>query len=323
MTIKNITDGYQVDVRPQGRAGKRIRKKFKTKAEAMQFEKWVIATQNSKGWIEKSRDRRKLTELIDLWFHYHGQTLKSGVTNKQSLLSLAKQLGNPSVCHVTKQSFSDYRAIKLAEGYERTTLNRRQALLSGVFSALIKVNEFNGENPLQGLSKLKLRASEMGYLDNDDIKKLLFHLDGDALKIAKVSLATGGRWSEVSTLRGTDLVGGKIIFHDTKNNKNRTVPISDDLYNEIKKPGRGMLFSTCYKDFYSTLKELDFDLPKGQAAHVLRHTFASHFVMNGGNILTLQKILGHSTINQTMAYAHLAPDYLIDAVKLNPLENLK
>lgn len=30
-------------------------------------------------------------------------------------------------------------------------------------------------------------------------------------------------------------------------------------------------------------------LPRGQKSHVLRHTFASHFMMNGGNILTLQK----------------------------------
>ena len=44
--------------------------------------------------------------------------------------------------------------------------------------------------------------------------------------------------------------------------------------------------------------------------HLLRHTFASHFVMNGGNILALQKILGHSDVKMTMIYAHLAPDFL-------------
>lgn len=60
-------------------------------------------------------------------------------------------------------------------------------------------------------------------------------------------------------------------------------------------------------------------LPEGQALHVLRHTFASHFMMGGGNILTLQRILGHSNITQTMMYAHFSPDHLMDAVKLNPL----
>jgi integrase len=46
--------------------------------------------------------------------------------------------------------------------------------------------------------------------------------------------------------------------------------------------------------------------------HLLRHTMASHFVMQGGNILALQKILGHSDVKMTMLYAHLAPDFLGD-----------
>ena len=46
--------------------------------------------------------------------------------------------------------------------------------------------------------------------------------------------------------------------------------------------------------------------------HALRHTFASHFIMAGGNILTLQKILGHSDVKITLMYAHLAPDYIAD-----------
>src|SRR5262249_25225284 len=46
--------------------------------------------------------------------------------------------------------------------------------------------------------------------------------------------------------------------------------------------------------------------------HMLRHTMASHFVMAGGNILALQKILGHSDVKMTMIYAHLAPEFLGD-----------
>jgi site-specific recombinase XerD len=48
-------------------------------------------------------------------------------------------------------------------------------------------------------------------------------------------------------------------------------------------------------------------------------TFANHFMMNGGNILTLQMVLGHSDIKMTMRYSHLSPDYLEEATKLNPL----
>jgi integrase len=47
--------------------------------------------------------------------------------------------------------------------------------------------------------------------------------------------------------------------------------------------------------------------------HDLRHTFASHFMMNGGNIYDLQKILGHTSQEMTQRYAHLAPEHLIQA----------
>lgn len=50
--------------------------------------------------------------------------------------------------------------------------------------------------------------------------------------------------------------------------------------------------------------------PKQRPWHSLRHTFASHYMMQGGNILALQRILGHSDIKQTMVYSHLSPDYL-------------
>ncbi len=48
--------------------------------------------------------------------------------------------------------------------------------------------------------------------------------------------------------------------------------------------------------------------------HDLRHTFASHFMMAGGNILTLQKLLGHSSVSVTMKYAHLAKDFMREEV---------
>jgi site-specific recombinase XerD len=46
-------------------------------------------------------------------------------------------------------------------------------------------------------------------------------------------------------------------------------------------------------------------------------------MMNGGNILALQKILGHSSLNMTMKYAHLAPDYLREILIINPALTLR
>jgi integrase len=46
--------------------------------------------------------------------------------------------------------------------------------------------------------------------------------------------------------------------------------------------------------------------------HDLRHTFASHWVMAGGDVFKLQKILGHKTVQMTMRYAHLAPNAFVE-----------
>lgn len=83
------------------------------------------------------------------------------------------------------------------------------------------------------------------------------------------------------------------------------------------------MFEECYTPFCYILKnKLGITLPSGQASHVLRHSFASHFMMNGGNILVLRDILGHADISMTMRYAHFAPDHLSEAILHNPLSNL-
>lgn len=49
--------------------------------------------------------------------------------------------------------------------------------------------------------------------------------------------------------------------------------------------------------------------------HALRHTFASQFIMAGGSLATLQKLLGHATIEMTLVYSHLAPDFVASEVE--------
>lgn len=82
------------------------------------------------------------------------------------------------------------------------------------------------------------------------------------------------------------------------------------------------LFTDCYFQFLSVMEKTSIVIPRGQLTHVLCHTFAAHFMISGGNILTLQKILGHHDIKMTMRYAHLAPDHLETALRFNPLATL-
>ena len=48
--------------------------------------------------------------------------------------------------------------------------------------------------------------------------------------------------------------------------------------------------------------------------YTLRHTLAGHLVISGVGLPTVKKLMGHSDIQTTMIYAHLAPDHLADAV---------
>ncbi|WP_071882234.1 tyrosine-type recombinase/integrase [Candidatus Sodalis pierantonius] len=163
----------------------------------------------------------------------------------------------------------------------------------------------------------------MGYLSKFQIKAILDELSGDNLSVVKLCLATGARWTEAATLKRSQVSCDRVTYAKTKSGQSRTIPISPELHNLISKGEQNILFpSVSYEEVRDLIKRIAPDLPEGQATHVFRHTFASHFMMNGGNILTLQKILGHSTINQTMVYAHFAPEHLIDAVKLNPTADL-
>ena len=77
--IKKTAKGYAVDLRPNGREGRRFRKTFTTAAEARAYEHHIIAKhKNSEEWQKPKKDTRKLSELIDTWYKLHGQQLKSG-----------------------------------------------------------------------------------------------------------------------------------------------------------------------------------------------------------------------------------------------------
>ena len=148
------------------------------------------------------------------------------------------------------------------------------------------------------------------------------HDHPDLETVVRICLATGARWSEAESLKKSQLAKYKITYTNTKGKKNRTVPISKELYESLPDDKKGRLLSDCYSAFRSALERTGIELPAGQLTHVLRHTFASHFMMNGGNILVLQRVLGHTDIKMTMRYAHFAPDHLEDAVRLNPLNKI-
>lgn len=321
MSIKKLEDGrYLVDVRPKGSLGKRIRKKFVFKSQAQNYERYVMTTMHDNEWINKPPDRRTVLELIELWWHYHGRNHKYGEDNKKRLIKIDREMGHPRAYMLTRGFLIEYRSQRLQTGVTPKTINRDLVFLSSVFRILIEVDEYHHSNPLSGLKKLKSPSKGMGFLSNDEIEMLLSELEEEDRKITVFCLSTGARWGEAESLRVEHVIGNRVMFLETKTGKERAIPISQELADLILTKKSGHVFSSQYEKVREVIKRIKPDLPRGQAVHVLRHTFATHFMMNGGSIITLQRILGHSDIKQTMVYAHFAPDYLTDAIRFNPLK---
>ncbi|MFS7187697.1 tyrosine-type recombinase/integrase [Serratia proteamaculans] len=320
MTVKLLEGGrYKVDIRPRGTAGRRVQRIFDKKADAVAFERYVLSNMHNKEWLDKPADHRRLSELLTRWWELEGRSHKYGGKRLVELEKLIGDMDDPRASQLARGFITEYRSQRLYEGIKASTINRELTTLRSMFRVLIEAEDYHPENPLKGITVLKEEKPEMSYLTEEEIARLLSLLDGDARRLAILCLSTGGRWGETLSMLAQNVMHGKVTFTKTKNGRARTVPISDEVMQYVKTRKTGRLFDVSYPDFREVLKAMKPDLPKGQATHVLRHTFAAHFMINGGNILTLNKILGHSTIEQTMAYAHFSPDHLNDAVTLNPL----
>ena len=114
----------------------------------------------------------------------------------------------------------------------------------------------------------------------------------------------------------------------TKSGRKRIVPMNDAVYRLLwplwqaqrsafvfcEEDGGAVDAHHIYRDFHHAQRRAGFT--EMIRFHDLRHTFASHFMMKGGNIYDLQKILGHSTIKMTERYAHLSPTHLENAIQI-------
>lgn len=251
-------------------------------------------------------------------------------------------MGNPKVAKFSAADFAQYRAeraegkhprskpgngfVKVGEAAKPISanmLNHELAYLQAVFNELTRLGEWEGDNPLANVRKLKFDETEMVYLVAEQITALLDDLkarDSDSALIAELCLATGARWGEAEALQLRQVRHNLVHYSKTKSSKNRSVPISKGLEARLI---ASLPFASGYNTFRRSIEALGIELPSGQLTHVLRHTFASHYMMNGGDILTLQRVLGHASLAMTQKYAHFSPGHMADVVNLNPIAKAK
>lgn len=331
MSLEKINGQWYLDIQPGGRGHPRIRKTFRTRREAELFEAHVLSSQISgKPWLPERKDYRRLSDLVEAWYTWHGFSLRDGVNRKSQLLMISRRLGNPLARKFAAVDFVNYRSDWSAKGLSANTLNHHHAYLRAMFAYLIDVKDFKGENPLDSVSTLTVVDKELTFLTELQLSILLDFLlrsrNDSVYDVSRLALVTGARFSEAEKLLSSDLVLPNMVRYLGKNGKYRNIPVSDEIWNMLlqraKVAGRsGRLFSDCYNAFRYAVGLADIHLPRGQLTHILRHSFASAFMQKGGNILSLQRILDHSDLKITMRYAHLAPGHFEECLRLNPLSD--
>jgi integrase len=177
---------------------------------------------------------------------------------------------------------------------------------------------------------LKENNRRLRYLSKKEIEALLKESPPYLRDIVEVDLLTGMRRGELLSLRWSQIAGGFIYLHETKTDEARQIPTGQDLEAVLKRirqrqwarglkvehifcDEKGRPFQDVKRSFSSACKRSginDFRF------HDLRHTFASHYVMRGGSIKGLQKILGHKDIHMTMRYSHLSKEFAREEVQI-------
>jgi integrase len=165
------------------------------------------------------------------------------------------------------------------------------------------------------------------YLTADEITRLLAACagskNGHLATIIAVALNTGMRKAEILGLEWAhvNLNAYTLTLYKTKSAKPRGIRVNGDLEAALQalEPDEarraGLLFKRKSGAAWGQIrtafaKALERAGIKGFRFHDLRHTFASHYMMRGGNLYELKDILGHSDLKMTMRYAHLSPQHL-------------
>lgn len=121
---------------------------------------------------------------------------------------------------------------------------------------------------------------------------------------------TGLRYSDLAAITRENIIDGRLIFTPLKTKQQGKVVViklSKKAQRYVNEHGRIFNFVNTNQNGNVFLKEIarQCKIKRRLSWHVARHTFATSFLTLGGSVDVLQKLLGHSSIGQTMAYTHM------------------
>lgn len=241
-----------------------------------------------------------------------------------------------------------------SKGNNPVTINTKIKNLKAFFNYMVNSEVINEKrNPTLKIEKIKTDTKIEVFSDNH-IKQMLgyyrrlkgreqsFYAYRDHTIILTL-LGSGMRLGELCNLKWNeiDLITGTIIVFG-KNRTQASIPITDKLVKELAEykvfcqqhfpePSEYVFLNRenkpmttdAVKNMFKRLKVIMNFKDVRLSAHTFRHTFAHRFLMNGGDVFTLQKMLRHSNLKMTEKYLAIWGTALRDQNdKYNPLNLL-
>ena len=257
-------------------------------------------------------------------------------TSKINALEVVKFFGKETpVESVSYDDIEEFKSFLKQKGNSNATINRKLAALSKMLTIAL-----DGEYLLRKpkIERLPEYEGRIRFITINEERKILTLLRQwgkiDHAEAVQVLLDTGMRTSELWKLKERDvalnLLGkGQVTLWDTKNGKNRVVPMTsrvrEILRGRMQNNPERLLFpysNDWMIHVWNRVKHaMSMDQDREFVPHCLRHTFASRLVQRHADLLPVQKLMGHSSLKVTMRYAHLIPISLISAI--DKLENLE
>lgn len=345
---KSKTDGktivsYRAKIRINGRS---ITKSFKRKTDAVTWRNRMEAEKQRQLATGLFYDPRiTFDEFSAKW--YKEKVLISNAKKTQDSYKrelhqhLLPLFGKTPLINITHSQTNNLVAKLKAEGLANKTINEIVILLKSILNCAVKWN-FIARNPLLGYPQLKSTSTVFKFWTKEEISQFLnANIDDSLYPLFVVALNCGLRkgellglcWDRVNLSLGRIEVTRSLdrfgLKEHTKTFHRRILPLNEEVKQVLLMLLR-MGHSTRYVFATPDGKPLDYNhigraflLAQRRAGitntirfHDLRHTFASQFIMHKGDIYTLQKLLGHMSVNMTQRYSHLSEDFLQGAANV-------
>jgi len=311
--------------------GRERRKSLKTRDReeaARRVELWLRSNSPYKGTI-----RHTFTEAALLWVAAGDWKPKTLAGYGKLLAVLEAHFGSFYWDQVDKAALMLF-AEKMRQprrgvpnGTSTATINRYYTVISGIADHVRDLPGWPEINPVKLLSAKSRKEKRLAYIrpPASDIEKIFDRMKGTFGDLCRFALVTGARMSEITSLLRADVHPDRAQLWNTKHHF-RVISLNAEARDIVARQPQHKdphLFVTGNGGPYKKVTEMWREVVlraqiRAQKEglrfvrmrfHDLRHEYAIRYLESGGNIYTLQKLLGHSTIGQTEGYLrYLTPE---------------